>query len=72
MQTLFLRAARVIGNRSLDLPKALRYRIATKLEDSGVAPQKTAKLREFTPLGLSERISLHDESLPPGLILSEV
>ena len=72
MQTLFLRAARVIGNRSLDLPKALRYRIATKLEDSGVAPQKTAKLREFTPLGPSERISLHDESLPPGLILSEV
>ena len=71
MQTLFLRAARVIGSRSFDLPKALRHRIATKLENSGVAPQKTGKLKEFMPLGSSERISLHDESLPPGLILTE-
>jgi molecular chaperone DnaK (HSP70) len=72
MQTLFLRAARVVGDRSLDLPKALRYRIASKLEESGVTRQKTAKLKEFTPLGPSERISLHDESLPPGLILTDV
>jgi hypothetical protein len=71
MQTLFLRAARVVGSRSFDLPKALRHRIATKLENSGVAPQKTGKVKEFIPLGSSERISLHDESLPPGLILTE-
>jgi len=71
MQTLFLRAARVVGSRSFDLPKALRHRIAAKLEDSGVAPQKTGKLKDFMPLGSSERISLHDESLPPGLILTE-
>src|SRR5215831_3114254 len=71
MQTLFLRAARVIGSRSFDLPKALRHRIAAKLENSGVAPQKTGKLKDFMPLGSSERISLHDESLPPGLILTE-
>jgi hypothetical protein len=64
MQTLFLRAARVIGSRSFDLPKALRHRIATKLENSGVAPQKTGKLKEFMPLGSWERISLHDGSLP--------
>jgi molecular chaperone DnaK (HSP70) len=71
MQTLFLRAARVVGSRSFDLPKALRHQIATKLENSGVAPQKTGKLKDFIPLGISERISLHDESLPPGLILTE-
>jgi molecular chaperone DnaK (HSP70) len=71
MQTLFLRAARVVGSRSFDLPKAPRYRIATKLENSGVAPQRTGKLKELVPLGSSERISLHDESLPPGLILTE-
>jgi molecular chaperone DnaK (HSP70) len=71
MQTLFLRAARVVGSRSFDLPKALRHRIAIKLENSGVAPQKTGKVKEFIPLGSSERISLHDESLPPGLILTE-
>jgi len=71
VQSLFLRAARVVGNRNFDLPKALRHRIAIKLEKSGVAPQKTGKLKEFTPVGRSERISLHDESLPSGLILSE-
>jgi hypothetical protein len=71
VQTLFLRATRVVGNRSFDLPKALRHRIATRLENSGVAPQKTSKLKDFMPLGISERISLHDESLPPGLILIE-
>jgi len=71
MQTLFLRAARVVGSRSFDLPKALRHRIATKLENSGVAPQKTGKLKDLMPLAISERISLHDESLPPGLILIE-
>jgi DNA-K related protein len=71
IQALFLRAARVVGNRSFDLPKAVRRQIATKLERSGVALQKTGKLKEFIPVGRSERISLHDESLPPGLILSE-
>ena len=70
MQTLFLRAARVVGNRSFDVPEALRHRIAAKLENVGVTPQKTAKLKEFVPVGGSERISLHDEGLPPGLILT--
>ncbi len=72
VQTLFLRAARVVGSRSFDLPKALRHRIAAKLEHAGVSPQRTGKLKEFTPVGGAERISLHDESLPPGLILAEL
>jgi molecular chaperone DnaK (HSP70) len=71
MQTFFLRATRVVDSRNFDLPKAARYRIATQLENAGVSPQKTAKLKEFTPVGGAERISLHDESLPPGLILSD-
>src|SRR5437660_984011 len=66
-----LLGARVVDNRSFDLPKAIRRQIAAKLEKSGVAPQKTGKLKEFMPVGRSERISLHDESLPSGLILSE-
>ena len=70
MATLFLRAARVVDNRTFDLSKALRHRIAAKLENIGVAPQKTAKLKEFVPVAGPERISLHDESLPPGLILT--
>jgi molecular chaperone DnaK (HSP70) len=71
MQTLFLRAARVVDSRNFDLPKAMRDRIATQLENAGVSPQKTAKLKEFIPLGGSERASSYDESLPPGLILTE-
>src|ERR1700694_3090073 len=43
------------------LPKAMRRQIAAKLETSGVVPQKTGKLKEFMPVGRSERISLHDE-----------
>jgi molecular chaperone DnaK (HSP70) len=72
VQTLFLRAARVVGGRSFDLPKALRHRIAAQLENAGVSPQRTGKLKEFTPVGGAERISLHDEGLPPGLILAEL
>jgi molecular chaperone DnaK (HSP70) len=71
LQILFLRAARVVDNHKLDLPRPLRDRIASRLEKCGVAPLKTARLREFSPLERSERIGLYGESLPPGLILSE-
>jgi molecular chaperone DnaK (HSP70) len=71
MQTLFLRAARVVGSRNFDLPKAVRDRIAIQLENAGVSPQKTGRLKEFIPLGGSERASSYDESLPPGLILTD-
>jgi hypothetical protein len=69
LKTLFLRAARVVGDRSLDLPKSLCNRIADKLERSGVASVRTARLRGFVQVGRGERISLYGESLPPGLIL---
>ena len=69
MQTLFLRAARVVDDRSLDLPRGLRNRIAGKLEKVGVSPLKTARLRDYMPLDRSERAGLYGESLPPGLIL---
>jgi molecular chaperone DnaK (HSP70) len=71
MQTLFLRAVRVVGSRNSDLPKAVRHRIANQLESAGVSPQKTGKLKEFVPVGGSERAGSYDESLPPGLILTE-
>ena len=70
MQTLFLRAARVVGDRSLDVPQKLREQIAARLEKSGVAPLRTAKIRSFMPIGRSDRASLCDESLPPGLVFS--
>jgi hypothetical protein len=69
LQTLFLRAARVIGDRSLDLSMPVRELIARKMENTGVPPQQTAAIRGFVPVGRSDRAGLYDESLPPGLIL---
>jgi hypothetical protein len=68
-QTLFLRAARVVDDRSVDVPAPARTQIATKLEKAGVSARRTAKIRGFVPIGRSDRASLYDESLPPGLIL---
>jgi len=68
VQTLFLRAARVVGDRRLDVPKPLRNLIAGKLEKSGVPPLRTAKIREFMPIQRSDRVSMYDEALPPGLV----
>jgi molecular chaperone DnaK (HSP70) len=70
LQTLFLRAARVVGDRSLDVPVRLRHLIADKMEKSGVPPLRTAKIRDFVPAGRSDGASQYDEPLPPGLILS--
>jgi hypothetical protein len=70
LHTLFLRAARVVDNRSLDVAPSLRAKIADKLEKMGVQPLKTAKLRAFVPVTASERPGLFAERLPPGLILS--
>ncbi|MFZ0708505.1 MAG: Hsp70 family protein [Terrimicrobiaceae bacterium] len=69
IQTLFLRAARVIDNPHLDLPKFLRERIASKLEKSGVAPLKIERIRRFAPVERADRAGLFGESLPPGLVL---
>ena len=71
LQQVFLRAARVVDNRSLDLPQRLRERIAGKLEKSGVTPQRTVKLRQYMPLERGERAGLYGEALPPGLILGD-
>ena len=69
LQNLFLRAARVVDDRSLDIPTPLRGQIASKLEKSGVPALQTAMIKGFIPAGRSSRASLYDESLPPGLIL---
>jgi molecular chaperone DnaK (HSP70) len=66
---LFLRAARVIDNRALDVPKPVRREIAGKLEKAGVTPFKVSRVEVFVPIDKSERVSLYGESLPPGLLL---
>jgi uncharacterized protein DUF3731 len=69
MHNLFLRAARVVDDRNLDVSKSLRNQIARKLENAGVAPIRTAAIKEFTPAGRTDRASLYGEALPPGLVL---
>ena len=66
---LFLRAARVMNDRNLDVPKPLRNQIARKLESAGVAAIRTATIKGFTPIGGIDRTTLYGEPLPPGLVL---
>jgi molecular chaperone DnaK (HSP70) len=70
IQTLFLRAARIVNDPKIDLPKSLRERIASKLQKAGVSPSKVAKLRSYVPVALADRANLFGESLPPGLVIS--
>jgi molecular chaperone DnaK (HSP70) len=70
-QALFLRAARAVDDRRVDLPKSLRNQIADRLQKCGIAPIKAGRLRRFVPVERAERLSLYGEALPPGLILSE-
>jgi hypothetical protein len=69
IQTLFLRAGRIVNDAKIDLPKSLRERIASKLQKAGLAPSKLARLRSYVPFGVADRASLFGESLPPGLII---
>ena len=69
VQTLFLRAARIVDDPTIDLPRTLCEKIASKLKKSGVTPVRLARLRTFVPIAGSERTSLFGESLPPGLMI---
>ena len=65
----FLRAARVVNDRNLDVPKSLRNQIARKLESAGIAPIRTATIKAFTPVGRIDCTTLYGEPLPLGLVL---
>jgi molecular chaperone DnaK (HSP70) len=69
VQNLFLRAARVVDDRNLDVPKGLRNQIARKLESAGIAPIRTATIKAFTPVGRTDCTTLYGEPLPPGLVI---
>lgn len=69
LPTLFLRAARLTGDRQLDVSRSVGKEIQAKLEKSGVAPPKLHPLREVVAIGQAERALLIGESLPPGISL---
>ena len=70
LQTLFLRAGRVVDNPNVDLPGRLREKIAAKLQKSGASPSRLARLRTFVPIAQVDRANLFGESLPPGLVIA--
>jgi molecular chaperone DnaK (HSP70) len=72
IQTLFLRAACIVDDQKIDLPKTLRDKIASKLQKAGVSPTKLARLRSFVPVAATDRANLFGESLPPGLTIAEI
>jgi molecular chaperone DnaK (HSP70) len=69
IHNLFLRAARVVDDRNLDVAKSLRNQIAARLERAGLAPTRTATIKAFMPVGRTDRATLFGEALPPGLVL---
>lgn len=69
LQTLFLRAARIVDNPHLDLDASLRKKIVSKLNKADVAPIRQIPLKEFVPIEKSDRISLFGESLPAGIVM---
>jgi len=68
---LFLRAARVVDDPSLDVPKGVRQTIASRLERAGVKPGRTERIRRHHPLDAADRSGLFGEALPPGLVIRE-
>jgi molecular chaperone DnaK (HSP70) len=70
-RTLFLRAARALDDRRLDLSRSARNKIADRLQKCGAPQVKVERVRHFVPVERAERLSLYGEALPPGLILSE-
>ncbi|MBV9489319.1 MAG: hypothetical protein JO069_06285, partial [Verrucomicrobia bacterium] len=69
ISALFLRAARVVEDPNLDVPKSLRDKIIGKLQKTGVPPLRLERLRKFVPLASADRAGLFGESLPPGLLI---
>jgi hypothetical protein len=69
IQPMFLRAARVVGDRSLDVSGRVRNAIAARLEKAGVNERRTGRIKSFVAIDRAERASLYDEALPPGLVL---
>lgn len=69
MIPLFLRAARVIDNPFLDVPKPVRKQIAKHLEKAGLDAMKVVPVRDYAPLEKADRAGLFGESLPAGMVI---
>lgn len=66
---LFLRASRLLDDRSLNVPSRVGRKIVSKLEKSGVAAARLLPLRDFVPVSREEKAKGFGEGLPLGLLL---
>ena len=71
LRSLFLRAARLTGDRQLDVSKPLAKKIAAKLVKAGASQQKVTSLIAVIPMSVNDRTQQFGESLPAGLVLGE-
>lgn len=71
MKVLFLRAARVVKERRLNLPSAVNKRIYKKLKKAGVPETKLQPLVSFVALTRAEQVSAYGEALPAGLVVEK-
>jgi molecular chaperone DnaK (HSP70) len=63
--------ARMTGDRSRDIPDALRQRVIERLATDGAAPAWIAMVRETGSLDAAVEQRMLGDSLPPGLTLME-
>jgi len=66
-QSLFMRAARIVETRSLNLPSSVSKKIIRKLSKSGLADARLLPLAEYAPLSRMDQTRAFGESLPAGL-----
>lgn len=67
---LFLGAARIVDDRSLNVSNRYLRKLIAKLEKSGVASNRLLPLRDYVPVEKDEQAASFGESLPPGLVLA--
>ena len=68
-QSLFMRAARIVETRSLNVPSGLSKRIIKKLSKASWADVRLLPLAEYVPITKGDQATAYGESLPPGLVL---
>ena len=67
---LFIKAARLVEDRALDLPVRLRKKIVNKLESAGIASARCRPLLDYIPLTQADQMGFYGEALPVGLVLA--
>ena len=68
-QSLFMRAARIVEMRSLNIPSGLSKRIVKKLSKAGWTDARLLPLADYVPMTKRDQATAYGESLPPGLVI---